>query len=66
MDLNEAIELVKKAVSENGVNNKVMIDFGLIPTEERPKYEKALAIAKLAVLDGKIGQDELNNRLNLE
>lgn len=66
MDLDQAIELVKKAVSENGVNNKIMIDFGLIPTEERAKYEKALAMAKVAVMEGKIGQDELNRRLNLE
>lgn len=66
MDLDQAIELVRKAISENSVNNKVMIDFGLLPTEERPKYEKALAIAKLAVLDGKITQAELMSRLHLE
>jgi hypothetical protein len=65
MDLDQAIELLKKTVKENGTNENKHIDLGLVPTEERPKYEKALIVVKLAILEGKISQDEFYGRVHL-
>ncbi len=65
MDLEQAIVLLKKIVKDNGTNDTRHLDVGLVPTEERPVYEKALRVAKLAVFEGKISQDELYARIHL-
>jgi hypothetical protein len=65
MDIDQAIELLKITVKNNGTTDNKHIDLGLVSTEDRPKYEKALIVAKLAILEGKITQDEFNARLHL-
>ena len=65
MDLEQAIELLRKTVKNNGTNGSNHIDLGLVPTEERPVYEKALIVVKLAILEGKLSQDEFQSRVHL-
>lgn len=65
MDLEQAIVLLKRIVKENGTNDMRHLDVGLVPADERPKYEKALRVAKMAVFEGKISQDELLGKIHL-
>lgn len=65
MDLEQAIVLLKKIVKENGTNDMRHLDVGLVPADERPMYEKALRVAKMAVFEGKISQDELLGKIHL-
>ena len=65
MDLQQAIELLKKAVKNNGTNDQKHIDFTLVPALEKPTYEKALIVAKMAIMEGKISQDEFMSRVHL-
>jgi hypothetical protein len=65
MELEQAISLLKTIVKNNGTNDSRHLDIGLVPNEERPTYEEALMVAKLAVLKGKITQDELFARIHL-
>lgn len=66
MQLDEAISLLKNAVKYTGTIDQKHIDLTIIPTEERPKYERALAIAQLAISDGKITRDEFLRKVNLD
>lgn len=66
MELDQAIELLKKTVKDNGTNDTRHLDLGLVSTEERPKYEEALKAVKMAILTGKITQGEFNTRVQLE
>jgi hypothetical protein len=65
MDLEKAIEMLKKTVKNNSTNDTKHIDLGLVPTDERPQYEKALSLVKLAILEGKLSQDEFATRIQL-
>lgn len=65
MDLDRAIELLKKTVKNNGTTNTKHIDLGLVANNERATHEKALAVVKLAILEGKISQDEFAARVHL-
>lgn len=65
MDIDQAIELLKKTVKNNGVNGVKHIDLGLVPNHEREIHEKALAVVKLAILKGKLSQDEFAARVHL-
>lgn len=65
MELDQALELIKKLVKNNGTNDSKHIDIGLVSSEERPLYEKALKVAKLAMLEGKLSQDEFQARVHL-
>lgn len=65
MDLEQAISLIKNIVKNNGTNDTNHIDIGLVSADERPQYEKALKVVKLAIMEGKISQDEFATRVNL-
>lgn len=65
MDLEQAIVLLKKIVKENGTNDMKHLDVGLVPADERPVYEKALRVAKMSIIEGKISQDELFGKIHL-
>lgn len=65
MELDEALKLLKNIVKENGTNDQKHLDMGLVSVDERPLYEKALMVAKLAVHKGKISQDEFLSRIDL-
>lgn len=65
MELEHAIKLLKKAVKDNGTNDTKHLDLGLISSDQRPTYQKALVVAKLAVLEGKLTHDELLGKIHL-
>ena len=66
MDLEAAISKLKKAVKYTGTIDQKHIDLTIIPNEERPEYEKALAVAGTAIKEGKLTRDEFLRRVNLE
>jgi hypothetical protein len=65
MDLDQAIELLKRTVKENGTNDMKHIDLGLVPAVEKGTYEKALRVVKLAIAGGKLTQEEFAARVHL-
>jgi hypothetical protein len=65
MDLEKAIALLKKTVKENGTNDNKHMDLTLVPAEDKALYEKALVVAKLAIIEGKMSQDEFMGRIHL-
>ena len=65
MELDKAIELLKKTVKNNGTNDTKHIDLGLFSTEDRPQYEKALMVVKKAMMDGKLNQEDFAARVHL-
>lgn len=65
MDLDSAILMLKKTVKNNGTNDSRHIDLGLVASEERAHYEKALRVVKVAIMEGKITQDEFASRIQL-
>ena len=65
MELEQAINMLKKTVKENGTNDMKHIDLGLVPAEDKELYEKALRVVKLAILDGKLSQADFSARVHL-
>lgn len=65
MELDSAIEMLKKVVKNNGTNDQKHIDLGLVSTEDRPAFEKALIVVKVAIMEGKISQDEFLGRIHV-
>jgi hypothetical protein len=65
MELEKAIVLLQKIVKENGTNDQKHLDLGLVPTDERAIYEEALKIVKIAIIKGKLSQDEFMGRVHL-
>lgn len=66
MELERAIDILKNAVKNNGTTDMMHMDLTLVPADERPKYEKALMVVKLAIMEGKLSQDEFANKVNLK
>ncbi len=66
MGLEEAISMLKKTVKNNSTNDNNHIDFGLVPVSERPQYEKALRVVRMAIMEGKISQEDFVTRVHLE
>lgn len=66
MELNAAIELLKKTVKFPGTIDQKHIDLGVVATEERPKYEEALKVVQKAILKGELARDEFNRRVRLD
>lgn len=65
LEIDEAISLLKMTVKENGTNDSKHMDLGLVPAEKREVYQNALKIIKLAIIQGKITQDEFAARVRL-
>ncbi len=66
VEINQAIELLKKAVKHTGVIDQKHIDLTIVPVEEKPKYEEALMVAMNAIKAGTISRDEFNRRVRLD
>lgn len=66
MNLEQAIEILKRAVKYTGTNDQKHIDLTIIPADERPKYEKALVVAQLSIKDGLLTRDEFLARVHLD
>lgn len=66
VEINQAIELLKKAVKHTGVIDQKHIDLTVVPVEDKPKYEEALKVAMSAIKEGTIGRDEFNRRVHLD
>lgn len=66
VDLNQAIELLKRAVKYTGVIDQKHIDLTVVPVEDKPKYEEALMVAMTAIKAGTISRDEFNRRVRLD
>jgi predicted small secreted protein len=65
VELNEAIELLKKVVKHTGNIDQKHIDLTLAPADEQDKYERALRVAKLAIKDGQISEEDFKRRVQL-
>lgn len=66
MTLDEAITLLRNAVKWSEVKDQKHIDLTVIAAEERPLYQRALAVANIEVEKGTLTQDDLKARLGLE
>lgn len=66
MTLDQAIQLVRKAVKFTGTIDQKHIDLTVVPAEERPAYQKALAVLQLELGKGTLTKDVLNSRLHLD
>ncbi len=66
MELNQAIELLKRAVKYTGVIDQKHIDLSVVPTEERSKFEAALKVVQMAISEGQIKREEFNRRVHLD
>jgi hypothetical protein len=66
MDLENAIELLKKIVKHTGVIDQKHIDLTLVPVDQREVYQKALVVAKVGIKDGKMTQDEFMRKVCLD
>lgn len=66
MTLDEAVELLRRAVKWSEVKNQKHIDLSLCIADERPLYQKAMVIANMEVEKGTLTQDELKARLGLD
>lgn len=65
MELDQAIDLLKKTVKFSAVKNQKHIDLTLVSTEDRFTYEKALALAINEVKKGTLTEADLKQRLGL-
>jgi len=66
VELNEAIETLKKAVKYPGTIDQKHIDLTVIPVDQKPKFEAALVVAMTAIKEGTITRDEFNRRVHLD
>jgi hypothetical protein len=66
MELESAIEILKKAVKYTGTNDGKHIDLTLVPAEQRPVYDEALKVSQLSIKEGKITRDEFLRRVHLD
>lgn len=66
MELDQAIEILKKAVKFSAVEDQKHLDLSVIPADEKPKYQEALMVSQLAIKAGKITKDEFMRRVHLD
>jgi hypothetical protein len=66
MDLETAIELIKKAVKNSGNIDQKHIDLSLIPAKDLESYKEALKVSQMAIKEGKITRDEFLRAAHLD
>lgn len=66
MELETAIELIKKAVKNSGNIDQNHIDLTLIPSKDLPTYQEALKVSQLAIKAGKITREEFLRQAHLD
>ncbi len=66
MELNEAIELLKKAVKYTGTIDQKHIDLSVVPADQKPVFDQALKVAMSAIKAGIISRDDFNRRVRLD
>lgn len=66
MELETAIQILKKAVKHTGTIDQKHIDLTLVPSDQRDLYTKALVVSQKSVLEGKISRDDLLKKLSLD
>ena len=65
MNLDEAIDLLKKTVKYSAVKNQKHIDLTLVSAEDLPTYQKALALTISEVKKGTLTEVDLKQKLGL-
>jgi hypothetical protein len=66
MELETAIELIKKAVKNSGNVDQNHIDLTLIPSKDLDTYKEALMVSQLAIKEGKITREEFLRQAHLD
>ncbi len=66
MELNEAIELLKRAVKHTGTIDQKHIDLTVVPADQKPIFDEALKVAMSAIKAGSISRDDFNRRVRLD
>ena len=64
-NLDQAVNLLKKAVKYSTLKGVKHVDFSLCIAEERPAYQKAMKLALNEVEKGTLSEDELKKRLGV-
>lgn len=65
MNFEEAVMLLRNAVKYSHIQGQKHIDLTLIDAQERPEYQKALAVCRAHVAQDLISQADLNTALGL-
>ena len=66
MELEQALEIVKKAVKFTGTIDQKHIDPTLVAADRRLELEQAMRICQEHIKSGQISRDEFNRRVHLE
>ena len=66
MELETAIELIKKAVKNTGNIDQNHIDLTLIPSKDLAVYQEALKVSQQAIKEGKITREEFLRQAHLD
>lgn len=66
MQLEEAIEVLKKVVKNNSTNGDNHIDLTLVPAADRPLYVEALKVSGTAIREGAISKEDFNRKVHIE
>jgi hypothetical protein len=65
MNIEDAIELVKKAVKESHLNNQRHVDLSLCTADKRADTQEALVFLQAKVAKGEMSDIELKEKLGL-
>jgi hypothetical protein len=66
MELETAIELIRKAVKNAGTVDQNHIDLTLVPAKDLATYKVALMVSQTAIKEGKITRDEFLRQAHLD
>ncbi len=65
LSFDEAVNLLRKTVTNSEVKNQKHLDLGLCSIEERPRLQLALMVVNLEVEKGTLTKDQLITKLGL-